>query len=145
MRLFIATIVFLFGSHAAVAADVTIDMLNKKGKERMVYSESIVRVDVGDTVFWKAKDKSHNVEFIKKRGIPKGVKKFKSKVSKDTEYKFETPGIYAYWCTPHKSMGMIGFVIVGNNVDNIDTIKKIKYRGKSKKVAKSLFERLTTK
>ena len=143
MKSFIAAIVLLFSSHSVVAADVTVEMLNKKGKERMVYSEAIVRVDAGDTVFWKAKDKGHNVEFIKKRGIPKGVKKFKSKVSRDTEYKFETPGIYAYWCTPHKSMGMIGFVIVGNNVENIDTIKKIKFRGKSKKVAKILFEQLT--
>ena len=150
MRLFIVAIVFMFSSQSVIAADVTIEMLNKQGSEAMVYSEKVVRVDVGDTVFWKAKDRGHNVEFIryKKGGLPEGLGKkfkFKTKYHKDTEFKFEIPGIYAYWCTPHKSLGMIGFVIVGNDVSNIDKIKKIKYSGKSKKVAKKLFEKLTAK
>ena len=96
------------------AADVTIEMLNKLGKESMVYSQKIVKVNSGDTVFWKATTKGHNVEFIK-GGFPNGVEKFKSKMNKDAEYKFTVPGIYAYWCTPHKSMGMIGFVVKGGD------------------------------
>jgi pseudoazurin len=148
MRFVIVAIVILFSSQSVIAADITIEMLNKQGSEKMVYSEKIVRVDVGDTVYWKATDKTHNVEFIrlKKGGVPEGLGKkfkFKSKNSKDTEFKFEIPGIYAYWCTPHKSMGMIGFVIVGNDVSNIDKIKKIKFKGSSRKVAKKLFEKLT--
>ena len=43
------------------AADVTIEMLNKLGKESMVYSQKIVKVNSGDTVFWKAATKGHNV------------------------------------------------------------------------------------
>ena len=127
---------FLFSSNS-MAADETVEMLNKLGKESMVYSKKVVKIDVGDTVFWKATDKGHNVEFIK-GGTPQGVKKFKSKYNKDTEYKFIIPGIYAYWCTPHKGMGMIGFVIVGNDKSNLDDIKKIKYMGKSKKIAEEL-------
>ena len=130
------------GSANALAADATIEMLNKKGKERMLFSEKIVRINVGDSVFWKAKSKGHNVEFIKKNGIPNGVKKFKSKLNKDTEYKFTIPGIYAYWCTPHKSMGMIGFVVVGDDKENLPMIRKVKFFGKSKKIAKSLLETL---
>jgi pseudoazurin len=122
----------------ALGADFTVEMLNKKGKERMVFSEKIVRIEVGDTINWKAKSKGHNVEFIAKNGVPSGVGKFKSKVSKNTQYKFTIPGIYAYWCTPHKGMGMIGFVIVGKNLDNISAIQKVKFIGKSKKIAKKL-------
>ena len=142
MKLFISALVILFSSNLAIAADTTVEMLNKLGKEKMVFSEKIVRVDVGDTVFWKATNKGHNVEFISKGGIPKGVKKFKSKVSKDTKYKFEVPGIYAYQCTPHKNMGMIAFIVVGNNLDNLEAIKAIKFRGKSKKVAEKLLKKL---
>ena len=120
-------------------------MLNRLNKESMVFEPKIVRVNVGDTVLWKATDKGHNVEFIKKGGAPEGVKKFKSKLSKDTKYKFEVPGIYAYQCTPHKNMGMIGFVIVGNNLDNLEAIKKIKFRGKSKKVAEKLMKEIAAK
>ena len=137
----IATFAFLissiFFSFSASAADQTVEMLNKLGKENMVYSKKIIKVDIGDTVFWKSTKPGHNVEFIK-GGVPAGVDKFKSKISKDTQYTFEIPGIYAYWCTPHKGMGMIGFVIVGNDKSNLDSIKKIKYMGKSKKIALEL-------
>ena len=134
-------LIILFGllfPHIASAEDITIEMLNKLEKRNMVFSEEIVRINVGDTIFWKSIDKGHNVEFISKGGVPDGVEKFKSKVSKDTEYTFEIPGIYAYWCTPHKTMGMVGFVIVGDDLSNLESIKKVKFLGKSKKIAKAL-------
>ena len=137
MKLFVFLLGLLF-SHSALAEDTTIEMLNKGEGRSMVFSEEIVRIDVGDTIFWQATDKGHNVEFIKKNGVPDGVDKFKSKVSKDTEYTFSVPGIYAYWCTPHKSMGMIGFVIVGEDLSNLESIKKVKFVGKSKKIAQPL-------
>ena len=131
----------VFLAISASAADQTVEMLNKLEKENMVFSKKIVNVDVGDTVFWKATKSGHNVEFIK-GGVPEGVDKFRSKLSKDTEYKFEIPGIYAYWCTPHKGMGMIGFVVVGNDKSNFEAIKKIKFMGKSKKIALELIASL---
>ena len=137
MKKLITLSFILFFSQTAFAADQTIEMLNKLGKEHMVYSQKIVNIEVGDTIFWKSTKPGHNVEFIK-GGVPEGVGKFRSPLSKDVEYKFEIPGIYAYWCTPHKGMGMIGFVIVGNDKSNLEAVKKIKYMGKSKKIAEDL-------
>tara|TARA_B100001540_G_C15661045_1_gene575608 strand:+ start:533 stop:967 length:435 start_codon:yes stop_codon:yes gene_type:complete len=134
-------IALLFLTSNSFAADVTIEMLNKLGNESMVYSEKIVRVNVGDTVFWKSTNPGHNVEFIK-GGVPEGVDKFKTKFSKDAEYTFTIPGIYAYWCTPHKSMGMIGFVVVGDDKSNLENIKEIKYYSRSKKISPDLINSL---
>ena len=128
----------LFISNVSFAEDTTVEMLNKLGKRTMVFSQEIVRINPGDTVFWKATDPGHNVQFISKNGVPDGVEKFKSKVGKDTEFTFTIPGIYAYWCVPHKTLGMIGFVIVGEDLSNLDVIKKVKFIGKSKKIAKTL-------
>ena len=139
-KIFISLLLILFTSNA-MAANETIEMLNKSGNEIMVYSKKIARVDVGDTVFWKATDKGHNVEFIK-GGVPEGVDKFKSKFNVDTEYKFTIPGIYAYWCTPHKNMGMIGFVVVGDDKSNLEAIKKLRFSAKSKKIAPDLINSL---
>ena len=130
--------IVLFSGHL-MAASHQIDMLNKLGKERMVFSKKVISVDVNDDVLWKSVNKGHNVEFI---GMPEGVKKYKSKISKDANYKFEKPGIYVYQCTPHKAMGMIGIVVVGNDKSNIDAIKKVKVYGKSKKILKNLLEKL---
>ena len=139
-KIFISLFLIIFTSNS-MAADETIEMLNKSGNEIMVYSKKIARVDIGDTVFWKATDKGHNVEFIK-GGVPEGVDKFKSKFNVDTEYKFTVPGIYAYWCTPHKNMGMIGFVVVGGDKSNLENIKKIRFSAKSKKIAPDLINSL---
>ena len=142
MRIFII-LISIFLSSTAFAVDITVEMLNKLNKETMFFSPKIVRVDIGDTVFWKATDLGHNVSFIMKNGVPEGVDKFTSKIGKDAEYTFSIPGIYAYLCVPHKSMGMIGFVIVGNDLSNLDSIKSVKYIGKSKKIAEALISELT--
>ena len=135
------TFIIFFISSNSFAANETIEMLNKMDNESMVYSKKVVKINVGDTVFWKATDKGHNVEFIK-GGFPENVEKFKSKFNKDSEYTFTVPGIYAYWCTPHKSMGMIGFVVVGNDKSNLEDIKKLKFYGKSTKIAEALINSL---
>jgi len=140
MRLILLVLLSLW-SGLAIAADTTIEMLNKLDKEYMVFSEKLVYIDSGDTVFWKATDKGHNVEFVK-GAVPTGVKAFKSKLNVDTEYKFSIPGIYAYWCTPHKTMGMIGFVVVGNDLSNFNEVAKKKFLGKSKKIAKTILEQI---
>ena len=134
--LIISCITISFHSYAET---VEIDMVNKLGKEKMVYSVKIAKVDIGDTIIWKSVDKGHNVEF---KEVPKEVKKFKSKLGKDAEYKFEIQGIYLYVCTPHKSMGMIGLVVVGDDLSNLDKIKKVKLGGKSKKIFKELLKEL---
>ena len=140
MRLILSVLLSLW-SGLAVAADTTIEMLNKLDNEYMVFSKKIVYIDSGDTVFWKATDKGHNVEFVK-RAVPNGVAAFKSKLNQDTEYKFSIPGIYAYWCTPHKTRGMIGFVIVGNDLSNFNEVAKAKFLGKSKINAKTILEQI---
>ena len=137
----LTVLITFFISTTGFAESPTIEMLNKSGNEMMVYSKKIVKVNVGDTVSWKATTKGHNVEFIR-NGTPEGVGKFKSKMNVDVDYKFEVPGIYAYWCTPHKAMGMIGFVVVGEDKSNLDKIKAIKFVGKSKKIAPELISQL---
>ena len=126
-------------STPSFAADVAIEMLNKDADgNKMVFSEEVVNVDVGDTVTWLPSSKGHNVEMI---SSPNKMK-FKSKNGKEAKITFETPGIYYYLCTPHKGMGMIGLVVVGNNISNIDDVKKAKAYGKSKKKLKKLLASL---
>lgn len=121
----------------AYAADVSVDMLNKRADgQKMVYAQDIIKVNKGDVVNWLPATKGHNVEFI---AVPNGVDKIKkSKLNKKFSYTFTVPGIYLYQCTPHKAMGMIGLVVVDGNVDNKAKIAKAKVLGKSKKKLKKL-------
>ena len=116
-----------------------IEMLNKRGKEKMLYGQDVARIDVGQTITWTPDSKGHNVQFV---SVPEGVEKVKSKLSKEFSYTFEQEGVYLYVCTPHASMGMIGVVVVGESDVNLDEVLDYKFRGKSKKkfkkIAKSL-------
>ena len=132
-------IFILFYSSMSYGKTIEIDMLNKLGKEKMVYSIKVAKLDLNDKIVWKHVSKGHNVEFI---GMPKGVKKFKTKINKKAEYEFKKPGIYLYQCTPHKAMGMIGIVVVGGDKSNLEKIKKVKLYGKSKKIFKKLLKEL---
>ena len=126
-------------SSPAFANDMTIEMLNKDADgNKMVYSEEIARVDVGDSITWVPTTKGHNVEMI---SSPNNIK-FKSKNNKEAKITFEVPGLYLYWCTPHKRMGMIGLVVVGGDTSNADIVAKAKVRGKSKKKLKKLLDEL---
>ena len=116
-----------------------IEMLNKRGKEKMLYGQDVAKIDVGQTITWTPDSKGHNVQFV---SVPEGVEKVKSKLSKEFSYTFEQEGVYLYDCTPHASMGMIGVVVVGDSDVNLDEVLDYKFRGKSKKkfkkIAKSL-------
>ena len=138
-RKLILIIFILFYSSMSYGKTIEIDMLNKLGKEKMVYSKKVAKIDLNDKIIWKHISKGHNVEFI---GMPKGVKKFKTKINKKAEYEFKKPGIYLYQCTPHKAMGMIGIVVVGGDKSNLEKIKKVKLYGKSKKIFKKLLKEL---
>ena len=139
-KLYLIAALFLF-SNLASAADLTIDMLNKRDDgKRMVYSLEVAKVDAGQSIKWVAKDKGHNVEMIK--GPDGATLPKKSKLNEDVTIKFDTPGIYLYKCTPHVGMGMIGIVVVGGDTSNKDAIMKVKLGGKSKKKRKTLLSDL---
>tara|TARA_X000000950_G_scaffold223074_1_gene268741 strand:- start:2 stop:394 length:393 start_codon:yes stop_codon:yes gene_type:complete len=126
-------------SSPVIASDVTVEMLNKDANgNRMVYSQEVLEIAAGSTVKWVPTDKGHNVEII---ASPNDMK-FKSKNGKEASVTFETPGVYYYWCTPHKGMGMIGLVVVGGDTSNKAQISKAKAIGKSKKKLKALLAQL---
>ena len=128
-------------STPAFAADTTVEMLNKRDDgAKMVYSQDITRIEQGDTVTWVPTSKGHNVEIV---AAPEGFNiPKKSKNSKEVAITFDTPGIYYYWCTPHKGMGMIALIVVGDSYHNIDDIAGAKAVGKSKKKLKALLAEL---
>ena len=129
-RIFFIFIIFFISP--VFANTFTVDMLNVRADgQSMVYSEDVLKVAVGDTVVWKPKDKGHNVEFIigpDALELPK-----KSRINQEFAYTFEKPGVYFYQCTPHKSMGMIALVIVGDDLSNLDQVKSVRVFGKSKR------------
>jgi len=127
----------------AYADDMTIEMLNKRDDgAKMVYSEDIANIEVGDIITWVPTSKGHNVHFIAGPDgwdLPK-----KSKNNKEVSITFDVPGVYLYQCTPHATMGMIAIVTVAEGGEvPLNDISKAKVRGKSKKKLKALLDELS--
>ena len=100
------------------------------------YSIEVAKINIGDTIEWLPKNKGHNVEFLagpNMKTLPK-----KSELDVNHRITFDLPGVYLYQCTPHGNMGMLGLIIVGNNIDNLDDIEKVELS----RVAKSVLQRL---
>ena len=53
---------------------------------------------------------------------------------------FTVPGVYLYGCTPHKNMGMLGLIIVGNNFHNLEEVKNIQLPNVAASVLKRLIK-----
>ena len=141
MKRILFAITAIFFANTISAATFEVEMLNRLGKESMVYSQSVVNIQPGDTVKWLATTKGHNVQFLT---VPDGVGSFRSKLNVDTEYTFTVPGIYLYQCTPHKNMGMIAVVVVGGNKDNLNAITSSRVAGKSKQRLAKIIEILNS-
>ena len=71
-------------------------------------------VEPGTTVRFEIEAGSHSATAYDDR-IPTGASPFDSGVlsAGSFEHTFDTPGTYDYYCIPHRSMGMVGRIIVG--------------------------------
>ena len=128
--IFASTILLL---KTGISEELQVEMLE------MSYSPEILYSEVGDKIIWP-KSKGHNVEFI---AGPAGFSLPKrSKMNKQFDMVLDIPGVYYYWCTPHKGTGMIGLIVVGKDISNKNEISNAKAVGKSKKKLASLIEKL---
>ena len=100
------------------------------------YSIEVAHINVGDTIEWLPKNEGHNVEFL--TGPNMSVLPLKSEMDEMHSLFFTIPGVYLYGCTPHKNMGMLGLIIVGNDFHNLEEVKNIQLP----QVAKSVLNRL---
>ena len=131
------TLIFL--NYESFAKTFEIEMRTQLGDERRVFSPKVSNIDINDTIIWKAVDKCHNIEFI---SIPEGAEMLKSKKSEDVDFKFTIPGVYLYQCSPHKTIGMIGLIIVGNDKSNLNKVKEVKMFGLSTDIFETLLQDL---
>ncbi len=102
------------------------------------FSIEVANIGVGDTVEWLPKNKGHNVEFL--AGPDMADLPPKSNMNEFHSVRFEKQGVYLYGCTPHLNMGMLGLIVVGNDLHNIDEIGNTNLPNVSKSVLMSLIQ-----
>jgi pseudoazurin len=100
---------------AAVAAEHVVKMLNAGKDGAMVFEPSFVKAAVGDTiVFTPAQKGAHNTASLL---LPTGAKPWKGAPDTEVKVTLDKEGVYLYVCDPHKTMGMVGVIQVGQPVN----------------------------
>ena len=100
------------------------------------FSIEVANIGIGDTVEWLPKNKGHNVEFL--AGPDMADLPPKSNMNESHSVLFKRPGVYLYGCTPHLNMGMLGLIVVGNDLHNIGDIGNTDLPNVAKSVLMSL-------
>ena len=144
-KLLLSAALIVVSSAAAFAETIEIQMLNvNEVGDKMVFSQELIRAELGDVIKFVPTDKSHNAQSVK-NALPDGQKKFKGKMNKEIEYLVTEAGLTAVVCQPHQTMGMVALIVVGNDVSNAQDILDAGVRGKGKiKIAALIEEAIAT-
>ena len=144
-KLLFSAALVVVSSAAAFAETIEIQMLNiNEAGDKMVFSQELIRAELGDVIKFVPTDKSHNAQSVK-NALPEGQKKFKGKMNKEIEYLVTEAGLTAVVCQPHQTMGMVALIVVGNDVSNAQDILDAGVRGKGKiKIAALIEEAIAT-
>ena len=135
--IFLVWLIFFSQNSFGANYQVTMNDRDSAGN-RLAFEKEILSISSGDSVTWLPVDKGHNIEMV---ASPINLK-FSSFAGEEVTLKFEDPGIYYYRCSPHKSAGMIGLIIVDNNYSNIEQIKSSNAPGRAKIKLTSLLKSL---
>lgn len=121
LGLLLATVALVISSFftsiaPAAAATVTVKMGADSGQ--LQFEPKEVKIKAGDTVKWvNNKLAPHNVVFDKDK-VPADVatkmshKNLVFSPGESYETTFNEPGVYSYYCEPHRGAGMLGTVTV---------------------------------
>ncbi len=131
MKRFLTATLLLTASISPVFAEtIEVEMLNKNDAgERMVFSQELIRAEVGDVIRFVPTDRLHNAQSVK-NALPEGQDPFRGKINKAVEYTVTEKGLTAVICAPHQAMGMVALVMVGDDLSNADQVLEARIPGK---------------
>lgn len=128
------------------AEEFRVSMLNStqdNAQHTNVFTPDILRIQPGDTVTFVPTNNGHNT--ASKRGvIPDGADPWNSTMDEEFSITLTVPGVYGYVCIPHYEMGMVGLIIVGDEMPNLENAKQTRHIGTARAAFRTLFERLET-
>lgn len=141
MKTIVLATTLMIGSAVAAFADtIEIEMLNSnEAGDRMVFSQELIRAEVGDVIRFVPTDPSHNAQSVRD-ALPEGQDDFRGRMNKVVEYTVTETGLTAVICQPHQSMGMVALIVVGNDLSNADQVLGARIPGRGMEKIEALLQ-----
>ena len=122
MNKYLLMIPLLLVQFELASANHLVKMLNQGPGGVMIFEPAVLKVAVGDSVTFESTDAAHNSASLPGM-IPANAVPWNGQLSRDITVILTEPGVYAYQCTPHSMMAMVGVIQVGDDSSNLDTVK----------------------
>ena len=122
MNKYLLMIPLLLVQFELASANHVVKMLNQGSGGVMIFEPAVLKVAVGDSVTFESTDAAHNSASLPGM-IPANAVPWNGQLSRDITVTLTEPGVYAYQCTPHSMMAMVGVIQVGDDSSNLDTVK----------------------
>ena len=122
MNKYLLMIPLLLVQFELASANHVVKMLNQGSGGVMIFEPAVLKVAVGDSVTFESTDAAHNSASLPGM-IPANAIPWNGQLSRDITVTLTEPGVYAYQCTPHSMMAMVGVIQVGDDSSNLDTVK----------------------
>ena len=122
MNKYLLILPFLLVQFELASANHVVKMLNQGPSGVMIFEPAVLKVAIGDSVTFESTDPAHNSASLPGM-IPANAVPWNGQLSRDITVTLTEPGVYAYQCTPHAMMAMVGVIQVGNDSSNLDIVK----------------------
>ncbi len=122
MNKYLLVIPLLLVQFELASANHVVKMLNQGSGGVMIFEPAVLKVAVGDSVTFESTDAAHNSASLPGM-IPANAVPWNGQLSRNITVTLTEPGVYAYQCTPHSMMAMVGVIQVGDDSSNLDTVK----------------------
>lgn len=99
-----------------------LDMDPNDRRVRMVFDPPVLRLQPGESVRFVATHRGHNAQSLDGM-TPWGAEPFRGRINEEIELTLTVEGTYGYVCQPHATMGMIGLILVGDFMTNLDAVR----------------------
>ena len=103
-----------------------VEMLNSHpdSDNAMLFRPRIIQAQPGDTIRFLSVDPAHNSKTYDGM-LPDGAEGWNTPLSQDADVVVEVEGAYGYHCVPHKALGMVGLILVGDASVNYESLKEV--------------------
>jgi pseudoazurin len=111
-----------------------VQMLNKASdsNERNVFEPAVLRAMPGDTIRFIPTDRGHN-SVSNEDMLPEGGESWEGSINEEVDVTLETDGVYGYYCTPHRTTGMVGLILVGEvTEEQLAEAEEVRKRGRAR-------------
>lgn len=139
-RFFCILIAVYLWTGAASGATYEVKMLNRGPDGPLAFEPDYLAIQPGDTVIFRATDKSHNAASIDAM-TPAGFPPFKGRIDEELHITFDRPGFYGVKCIPHYASGMVMLIRAGE-AKLPDTYRRYRHPGLAQRRFDDIFKRV---